>query len=886
MGSKNFGPGVSGYLNPDGRAWETTVFQAGKPVLDTELNLQQDVDGGAGQLALRVAMPSGWLSADFLASSDMSEAIFLPSPTANFYASPTLLSHVNGWIIPVQNTGKNDGTNTIDMGLAPVGPGAKRADFVVLEVWRRLLTAAPSLDGKSPSGRIWRDGNVKISPADDALLNFPDDIKDATLGSESTKRVQIQYRLRVIQGVDPFAFPLVINDPTVVANSVPPNAATPDGVATIFPYVSQDAAGDAGLWRAGDGIPTNALGTVDGYMYAIPLAVVFRRNSNAFDRNTNQNGGVASPGPSDRPDSLFYDIFVPRDIADLRTGVTPNGWDFSEILTKNLNFLFDNKIRTEWTNALQGGGYDGHSVFAADEIGISNANGGDGIITGDTPGGTLIGQFDATRRFFSDRCVYETVVVKINAPGGGWLPGSVVTVQPTALEISPFAPFNWAAYNSAGVQFVDLVDGWWVGTPGQVTRQMLLTSVTGFGTVPLAPLTVTVGNIVGFGLSTEPLYLTLVVAYPRGEGLTRTPTDTFAGSFFVNNPGQLPAAAPVSFSALAPSNTIDAPHREVQLQYVTTNITTAVFESNSEAPGPYDFFMLPERVDTIVAVLKNAVPIIGGTLLDPSGRYVTFTNPLDFTVPGDTLQVTYTAIRPLPQNNEQMTIYYEARAPQTIRSSSLGTTLTVIPRFVGDAVYCLAVGSGSENEAYPFPVNYVQMGGIYPSSVGTFNGDHELSASADLAVTDFSSTNGLLRLPAFVGYTPAPEEVTFDRGLGDTDIEGRSYFKSVPVGYIPNAFAQQLSDAKRHRNIVPMIAELIPSSTFGHAGQLVLVLLLREAFFDPNNGVSFEPLLINTTTAAVFNIKGRLLNKGVLKCRPPKTLSLLSILVLVSFLPG
>ena len=868
MGSKNLGPGVSGYLNPDERAWETTVFQAGKPVLDKELNLQQDVDGGAGQLATKLAMFSGWISEDFLNTSDMSAAVFTPSLVADQYEFPALLAHVNGWIVSVTNTNMNTGENAVDLGAGPVGAGIKRTDLVVLEVWRKLLSAAPSLDGKSPSGRIWRNGNVKIAPADDGLLNFPDDIKDVVLGAESTKRVQIQYRIRVIQGVDIFANPYGMEDPTVFANTVPPNAATPDGVATLFNYLNQSGV-DGGLWRAGDGIPTNTLGTVDGFMYAVPLAAVFRRNTTAFAKNSNQNGGVLSPGPSDRPDGLFSDILVVRDVADLRLGVSPTGWDFSEILAKNLNFLFDNKTRTEWVNTLGGGGYNGHSVFLADEIGISTANGGDGITTGDTPAGNLIGQFDATRRFFSDRSVYETVVVRIPAPGGGWVPGSVVTINPTTMEIYPYAPFNWAAYNSANIVFVDIVDGWWIGTAGQKTRRVDLSMVSGMGVMPIAPLTLTIGTIFGYGLTTEDLFITLVVAYPRGLGLTMTPTDTFAGTVSINNPVQLPAGAPVSYSGLAPTNMLDTPHREILLQYLTGNLTTPVLQSNDDPsfpPGGWDTFTLPERASTISVVLKNGIPIVGTVALTADRRRFTFLNPLDFTIPSDNIQVTYVAIRPLPQNNEQFTIYYEARAPQALRSSTLGLRLDVIPRFVGNEVYCLAVGSGSEDESYPYPFNYVQMGGIYPTSVGVFNGDHELCASAQLAVTDFSSENGLLKLPAFVGYTPAPEEVGFVRGGGDIDAEGRSYFRDLVGGlggfYDPNAFAQQLSDAKRHRNIVPMIAELVDQSLVGQIGQLVLVLFIREAFFDPLNGIFFQIPVLDTTTAAVFHLKGRLLNRG------------------------
>jgi len=70
MSSKNYGPAVSGYLDPSGRNWETPVYQAGKPVLDKELNLGGDLAGGLTQAALRQLMPSGWIATDFLGTSD------------------------------------------------------------------------------------------------------------------------------------------------------------------------------------------------------------------------------------------------------------------------------------------------------------------------------------------------------------------------------------------------------------------------------------------------------------------------------------------------------------------------------------------------------------------------------------------------------------------------------------------------------------------------------------------------------------------------------------------------------------------------------------------------------------------------------------------------
>jgi hypothetical protein len=289
--------------------------------------------------------------------------------------------------------------------------------------------------------------------------------------------------------------------------------------------------------------------------------------------------------------------------------------------------------------------------------------------------------------------------------------------------------------------------------------------------------------------------------------------------------------------------------------YTTQQLTYGPINAENIASNPR--FPMPERFETIVSVLKNGVAIVGGVSFDSSHRYIEFTNPVDYTSAGNTITVTYTATRPLPQNGEQLTIYYQTRAPQAVRSTFLGTSLTVTPRKIGQQLLTASVGSGSPDEAYPYPYLYVQLGGIYPSSGGTFNGEHEFSASAEIAVGTFSAATGLLNVPTHIGYVPSPEAVTFQRSTGDTDIEGRSFFKSVPGGYIPNAYGPPLSDAKRHRVVLPMVAELTTDSVLGRKGQLVLVLLVRYATFDALNSVSFNTnLALNTTVASVFKIKG------------------------------
>jgi hypothetical protein len=852
MSTKNYGPASSGYLDPTGRNWENPVFQAGKPVLDKELNLVEDLSSGFGQGALRRAMPSGWISDDFTASSDMAAAIFTLSGNSNELLTPNnLVAHVNGWLLNVAFTNSPPpplgGWNSLNLPAAPLAAGTLRTDLVVLEVWRKLVSAPPSLDGKSPLNRIWLNGNVKIdpNPVFDAALNPSDaDILDTAVGVETTKRVQIQYRLRVITGVDINAYPYGLNDPTVVANSVPPNAATPDGTPTSFQYANQSDSGDAGLWRAGDGIPLNALQTVDGYMYAIPFMAVVRRNQSPFDKDTNHNGG------SGRPDGLTHDIFVARDIVDLRHGVSPVGWNYQEVLAKNFSYLLDNALRTEWTQTAIGGGYAGHTVFTADEIGQT-----------DTPGANLIGAFDRVRRHFSDRETVETVTLAIDAPGGMWAAGATLTVAPNLLPIYPFgAPLNWSACNATGGIFLDLKNFRWIGeVAGKQTLDATpyIQTVLGLGTqvgVPLGPDTVTVNLAAAIPgtLTDERLFVDLVVSYPRGLGLVNTPTNTFSGSVSVNPPG-LPAG-----TALVPP-VFDFSHREVQLQ-VTEPSVTVTFEADSSAMSTS--FTLPERASSVVGVLKNGGAIAGSFTLDPDGRLITFS--IETFMPADQITVTYVPLRPLPEVGVEVTVYYETRAPMTGRPAIIGTTpLTVIPRYIDSSLYVLTAGSGSQDEAYPYPYAYTQLGGIFPTSVGTFAGDHELAAGAPIFTSDFNASTGFLKMPTYIGYTPNPQEVTFQRGVGNVDAEFRTFYPQVPAGvYDPNAYAQPLTDNKRHRNVLPMLAELTADCPLGFKGQLVMVLLIREAIFDKSNSVVFSPVATtNTTVASVFRLKGNPLNR-------------------------
>lgn len=886
MTIKSYGAGVSGFLEAEGRNFETTVYQASKPVLDKELNQSQDVNQARSRSILQLAQ-SGWLGADVLNTSSHSAGVFVATGgTGSALTMPPLTALVNGWLISVDSTGSTS-NNVLALGTPPVGVGAKRTDLVILEVWRRLLSASPSTEGKSQTARIWRNGNVKVQSSDDVALNYVDDILDSGVGTETTKRVQIQYRLRVIQNVDLAAYPYGISDPTVVAHSVPPIPATVDGSVTAFPYTSQSAQGDGGLWRAGDGVPSNTLGTVDGYMYALPLLAVFRRNSTAFAKDTNHNGAGASPS-SGRPDGLFNDVINARDVLDLRTSISLMGWSYPELLTKNVNFLLDNTLRTEVTTTAIGGGSTGHTVLWADEIGPTDTPGAERIRSG----------FDGVCRRFSDRPILETVVaryVPTDQVGGAatWTTSSTLLIDPTALPIYPHASANFLSAAPSSVVIVDVL--YWVETGTASTPTNFYGSfddgaagfanvkpwtasdfrqISGLGANPMGSVTLAPNPIAP---TTSDLYVVLLVSYPSGRevtagGLAKTPTADYGSSSFVlETPLQLPAGAPHLFQLVEGS--FDAPHREAKLTYKTLSTSFGQrFASLTgwTLPADTSFLFVPDRVATTpTPTLVNtttAAAYSGSVTLSSDGHFIFYSTSAGnwggvAPVVTDTITVTFEAVRPIPNNNVQFTIYYEARAPQPIRSSLLGTTLTIIPRFIAPQLYALVTGSASLGESYPFPQQYVQSPGVYPGSGGTFSGDHELDGTGLVSVSDFNAETGFIQVPVLVPAVPEPQSLTLLRAGGDVDIEGRTYFKEVPAGYIPAAFGQPLSDNKRHKNVLPLIAELAADGPIGSKGTLLLVLLSRWANFDSSNFVGFDSTLAsNFTSASVYRLKGGLLN--------------------------
>jgi hypothetical protein len=301
--AQDFGNGVSRTLDPFARQFQAVVFQEGKPPLDSELNLvQQDQVEQLAQL-VRAEAHSGFFLDPTRALSD-----FVTDPSwSNLFEfaqqkldedgdpeelAPVMYANVNGWVIPVAGTNLvQENRTTNEIRLYPPPESDARIDFIFLEAWQVSVAPNPSTANKPAADKIWKWGNVEFG-----ATNLDDDITDPTIGFETTERIQLQYRIRVVgsgsgagSSPDLSVYPDGLGDPNVFAQG-------PQSAVTAFTFDNmRDALGDPSLWRAGDGDPQNSLGTTDGYTYALPMCAVFRRNNQPYvavnlSGNPNQNG--------------------------------------------------------------------------------------------------------------------------------------------------------------------------------------------------------------------------------------------------------------------------------------------------------------------------------------------------------------------------------------------------------------------------------------------------------------------------------------------------------------------------------------------------------------------------------------------------------------------
>lgn len=1026
---------TSRFLDPTARSWVSVVYQTGRSIVDSELNLTQSIANQRGAKTL----PSGVIS-EYPPNAEEGGFVFVdptdPAFVANRLIIKPFFANIAGHELFVSATNDTSGTgyNYINLNApsTPTGiaPDIKRTDFVFLEVWKALVNPATNarghfrvnangsisagdlvtLDGSAIGGGATisleasvdfaigateaetarnirdqinaivglgvnvtaetrgtgfvfltfdggTDGNlvvlsttIAVDPSaisvanptggsngdgvpsankiyyagnteTDASLHLTDDIIDPTLGAETTRRVQMQYRFRVYSedynfdtnsgdGVNPKVEPDGFSNLNIFARggtSAPQNgysfSRATDGT---FPFQ------DTGLYYAGDGSQTSAtdLGTVDGYVYAIPVCFVFRRNLGDFDPEFQANNGLLHdhagtsntaldtgaptfilPASSDRPDGLFADQVAEGDVLDLRKRVFPRGIDYSAELDRQFGLLLDNRLETAFTDASEfrflaneSGGLS-TLPLVCDEIGrattLTPAGRGDS-----THRGSFIRNFDHVATRFSDapslaRLVLEVFpdgsnnhdgALSVTGTGTKWYEGDRISVDLTKLDSSSGFRY-WDDVLGAG-QNLDLDDVFPTGTnivdvlecwhdegnyAGVVSQEAYFSQITGLGT---SSITLTldrnltdvtgglnqasykmVGNAtVGQVGSPRRMFITLLVEYPAGEGLSATP----AGSSLSPDDGVYPSGSVIEYDStqraldsetLPPLVFFREGVREVALErvlslvsdsFVTSSATTLrlPWKVHVDDAGTYDPTMTDDTNGGALVTLDLTSSSLGST-----DAYLSWLAPFA----GQRL-VTLNAyprgaVANSGANGYQVAVYYRAKANQTFGSKhaplNLPNEITLKPIKVSPKLWSIQAGSSTTEEAYPYASPSVQLG-VSPS-VLSYTGEADLMGSTRVVLEDISINSGFMALSTVLPMD-STGNITFETPA--LDAERRVVYTGVSSGYLPNAYSQSLDESVLHKNALPFLARVESTSAGDNEahfrnGEVVLVVLTR-----------------------------------------------------------
>lgn len=363
--AKNLGPLVSRVLEQEGRDFSSVVFQQKRPPLDSEWNLVQEIDSYRHADLIRKITPSGFLSLSDIKGSP-EDRTQLTSSWVDAIVINNPVAIVNGWVVNVAggtnqfqpNAQKNiwEELSGIEEEIAIIGASAPqvgyREDLVFLEVWQKLI---------GTSDPVPRYGFIQS-----ALENNENDLIDENIEIETSKRVQTQYRIRWIRGVDFFSYRDGLGHPACFATGGSGEEQTA--------YYFRQHPTDSGLWISGDGGPQSKvdLQTVDGFSYAIPIARIHRRNRQAYSLQ-NQNGSsvsMLSGQKSDRPDGLYYNEISKVDIEDLRHKISLCGFDYNGLLEETIYKVWDRTLESELKNSPLDENLYGKTLLYVDGISV------------------------------------------------------------------------------------------------------------------------------------------------------------------------------------------------------------------------------------------------------------------------------------------------------------------------------------------------------------------------------------------------------------------------------------------------------------------------------------------------------------------------------------
>lgn len=281
--------GFSRILNQENRNFSMVAFQQAKPILDSEMNLTQLIQNKARADLIRTILDSGIIS--IKTTTDVTDK-------KNTLRISEAVANMNGWLLYLYGANRTDASS--DIVFTPAPYNGTREDLAYLEAWFEEVapTGSPEDDDES----VYKYGGI-------ASGTVANDILDPTAEDETSRRIQLRWNIRTAADVNFTNYPAGINNTDRVKARGGNNSDTDYGYASL----------GNGLYRAGDGSSAacTALKCVDGYVYAIPLYHVHRRNQTAYDAVNNPTGAPAYGSGVTIATGLYHDVIAASDVTPI-----------------------------------------------------------------------------------------------------------------------------------------------------------------------------------------------------------------------------------------------------------------------------------------------------------------------------------------------------------------------------------------------------------------------------------------------------------------------------------------------------------------------------------------------------------------------------------------
>jgi hypothetical protein len=429
---------VSRTLDPSNKSLVTVIGIHDNRITDADVNLLQDLQDYKRQL----------LACDTTCSGGLTYAPMVFNPyLANTFTIPAFDVLFSGEVVRIGGNNSASLTqNIVNLPQPTYWNNGSTGDpatiyIVYLEIWFE------ELNPDTQTG-YYVDANGLLYYYPYGCVNavaanmIPNDTVDPFQGEETTHRSQIQWALRtqpVAMSYDFSTYQFGLDPGATAAETIWGQAAQ-DAPVNESPYQFTNMAsinGDAGIWRAGNGVYTNELATMDGYTYAMPVGVVIQKNTGPFNVSTNvygcasstvTNSGTLQSQVSGRYDNRFADSIWPDDVVDTRQTISLTGWNNEVKMKEGFVDLIMGNTRAALN---RGDGVGSPSTALGSVLPYYLSLGPTAVV-----GTKNLGQFSGyTNGFSSDaRTFYSTQVITVDDKssgivGGPWLQGDSFSIS-------------------------------------------------------------------------------------------------------------------------------------------------------------------------------------------------------------------------------------------------------------------------------------------------------------------------------------------------------------------------------------------------------------------------------------------------------------------------